>query len=275
MFNTPTLSWSSVLLDSRRSPIRCQVHSSQPKTKADKWITAETTIFLCSFESLRCTPLTVAQVDCYSFWQTLSCMHVTVATLTVTLCKKADGDILHETVWDKTLYTSALILDQLETVQCTFKIHRWYPGLRPAHLSCGLSCMWLMVLAAVWVYRLGLGGDVSRFSVESLWPQGHSSPQMLLWHHEHYCGGGCGNTSTEFNLFLWESLMCIDIKCSGDVFCLECKRTFEMWYDRQMTYSGSRKGCSPSVLGGSARSNDLQLQGGMDSCGWGDGRWNA
>ena len=52
-------------------------------------------------------------------------------------------------------------------------------------------------------------------------------------------------------------------------------RAFDVLCDRRMAYSGSRRGCSPSNLGGSARSNDPQPPGGMDSCGWEGGRWNG
>lgn len=136
---------------------------------------------------------------------------------------------------------------------------------RPAHLSCGLSCVRLMAFAAACVDRFGLHRDVIR-------PQGHSSRQRILWHHAHYCGSGCGNVSARRSLFLWESVICIEHfdKWSGG----ETKRTFDMSYDGQMTYSGSQRGCSPSSLGGSDRSNDPQPPGGTDSCGWEDGRWS-
>ena len=48
-----------------------------------------------------------------------------------------------------------------------------------------------------------------------------------------------------------------------------------MAYDGQRSYSGNRRGCSPSSLAGSAHSNDLQPPDGMDSCGWEDGRWSG
>ncbi len=71
-----------------------------------------------------------------------------------------------------------------------------------------------------------------------------------------------------------KALSALNVSTNGlRVFFQETMRTFDMLYDGQMTYSGSRKDCSPSSLGGSARSNDLRPLGGTDSCGWEDGRW--
>lgn len=123
-------------------------------------------------------------------------------------------------------------------------------------------CVGLMASAAACVDRFGLHGDVIR-------PPGHSSQQRTVWHHAHYCGSGCGNVSGQHSRLHWESFICIAHfdKC-------ETERTLDMSADGQMTYSGSRRGCSSSGLADSARSNDLRHPGGRDSCGLEDGRWS-
>jgi len=139
--------------------------------------------YSCGICILASTWLTdVAQVDCWSLSQAFSCMHITVATLTVTLYKKDSGTLLS----GKTENCAYRLnnVDQLKTSQYIYQIyiksHRGSFGLRPIHLFRVLFCVGMMALAAVYVYRFGLHGDVIQLSVESVWAKGHSAQQMLL-----------------------------------------------------------------------------------------------
>lgn len=115
-----------------------------------------------------------------------------------------------------------------------------------------------------------------------------SSPQRVSGHRvtaPNRCFSNIMCTTVVVGVGMWvlsaafcsgKALSAFNVSTNGlRVFVQETKRTFDMLYDGQMTYSGSRKGCSPSSLGGSARSNDLRPPGGTDSCGWEDGRWGG
>lgn len=154
MFNTATFSWSKVLLDIRRSPIRCQIHSSQPKTQGEMWFQTisskqkDKNIFCSSDSSCTLlsllwllTPLTdVAQVDCCSLCQTLSCVHITVSTLTITLCEmnRCKDTLYHNSTWNhmKVLHI-CLKFWPAGTHQCSFQIY-----ISVLHICSVASLVW-------------------------------------------------------------------------------------------------------------------------------------
>ena len=143
--------------------------------------------------------------------------------------------------------------------------------------SVSWSLLWGSFLAAVFVNTVDLGSMLkSSASPERVY--GHRVTALSRCFSDIMCttvvvGVGMWTLTLASFFFHWETDNCTDCfnKWSGGVLF---KREKDMLYDSQKTYSGSRWGCSPSGLGGSARSNARRPPGGTGSCGWADGRWS-
>lgn len=153
---------------------------------------------------------------------------------------------------------------QVDVIMKAKILYRCFLGLRPAHLSCGFSCVRLMCLAAVCVYIFGPDG----LSCQRLTVLSRCFTDIM--HTTVVEGVGTRILSQRL---LWGNVVYTECynKWSGKI----SSRDWEnIWHVIWRTYSGSQRGCSSNTLGGSARSNDLQTPGGTDSCEWEDGRWD-